>query len=1738
MRKILHYLSIVLAFIWTTQVFAAEGQPRNEFRSLTALWETENAPLIYGALFNSDEAGFKRGIYSVEATAEAVLTSVYEKDDMAIRAGAYVGGKYYAFMQTGTSDNLSYNLTVLNVDTWQPEGTPVAITEDASIVRAMAHDASTGITYAIIKGTNNYGTLGTINLSTGDISVIGEAKDLKAPFKNVRQGVALAISPSGDLYFIANTGMIHLVDKETGELNERIYDTGVPTHNANPCSSAVINPETGKFYWTFVSAIPSNYKTGLYEVDLVAQTRKLLVGFENNEQINGIFIKNEEEPPVPAEPPVIFGAIIDSNISGSLRGVYSIPTATPGVINKVLDKDEMAVWDGVYIDGKYYAYIFKVIDNNTPVCEFTVYDAETWEVIGSPISSRDLPLSDMLSLMAYDITTGSTYALTRTNPNANRTLSIVDLKTGRTKQIADIEADEVPNFTPVILAADAKGQLYTIAGNTGTYSGSLFSIDKKTGKATLIGATGVLPYSSRRTGAIFDHNTGKLYWAFNGGSNPFGLYEINVSTGAATLVTGFPNNQHMTGLFIKDAIPVDEAPAEVTDLRFIPDAPGGLTGKVSFKVPVSTYGGGFLGGKLKGTMKIGAQSDIRLSNLTPGSEYTSDVITLDESGNVMFRVQLTNDAGYGPEAKIRFFAGLDTPLAVTDVLLKNETNNAVISWNAPVAGVNGGYLDVSNMKYRLTRLPDNIVIDNISSPSYTDMNVQTLNYYSYSIVPYINELDGEAVVSNELLLGNPFTVPYDGTFSESSFKLWTVVDNNSDLRTWVYDDSYKAVTSMTATAAGGGDDWLFSPPIVLDEKGVYQLNYFIRTMTGWASENLRVTIGKSLNPEDHKEIADYPSFKNTTGLNESHKILIPVGEGGIYYIGFYCYSEKIDQFKILLKDVSLKYLVKPTAPNVVTDLSTTFDVNEKILPTISFKAPITDVAGDELSGITSIDIFCGEEEVAVKTFSPVTLGQKFSWKDENPIEGTNEYKIIARNSDGPGLDVIYKVYAGHDAPEAVGNLELKNINGEAILSWIAPVKGVKNGYIDAATAKYKITRNDGTVLEEAYEGTTYNDNTLSKEDQNLVLYTVTSINTGGTGESATTETIRFGKAYQAPYSESFAKGNYQKPGWTIDGANAWVISETALRPVASSQDGDKGVAYFKSHDLTGGTTSRLITPILNVSTVTNPILRFWFYHHQPFVGNNHGEILRVFASKNDGDFEIISENIVIDGDNEGWKLYEIPLSAYKGIENLRIAFDGYIQYSGGYDLTIDNILVDNQPEKDLRISAVQGPTRLQAGSNNNIYKVTIKNSGIEAAGNYTIDLYNGDAKIANVDGVNILPGALATFDLNIEPILSDVGKTYKLRSEINYEGDGNSDNNVSDVVEIQVVSSAYLPATELEADILDDKVILNWMAPIDPVKPIDVAEGFEAYTAFDVTNIGDWTMVDVDGEKTYYPEDYFTYPYPNRGGEMAFQVFNPYMARVEWLSDFNPRSGRQSMISFGVVSNKTNNDWMISPLLSGTAQTVSFYAKSVQANANPERFVMYYSETDKNPENFIKMTTADYQEVPGIWTEYKYDLPEGAKHFAIRSVSNNGIGLMIDDVSFFKAGENIEVLGYDLYRNGVKVNESPIAGITFEDENPVAGSNIYTVCAVYEDGRSELSAPVTIVYEPQSITPGQYDAVKIYTENQTIVVKGVYDGTLEIITIEGRLISRKPATGEDRIPVDDGIYLVKIGNRVTKVLVK
>ncbi|RFN59765.1 T9SS-dependent choice-of-anchor J family protein [Marixanthomonas ophiurae] len=220
-------------------------------------------------------------------------------------------------------------------------------------------------------------------------------------------------------------------------------------------------------------------------------------------------------------------------------------------------------------------------------------------------------------------------------------------------------------------------------------------------------------------------------------------------------------------------------------------------------------------------------------------------------------------------------------------------------------------------------------------------------------------------------------------------------------------------------------------------------------------------------------------------------------------------------------------------------------------------------------------------------------------------------------------------------------------------------------------------------------------------------------------------------------------------------------------------------------------------------------------------------------------------------------------------------------------------------------------------------------------------------------------------------------------------------------------------------------------------------DDFESYDNFIIENVGDYTLVDVDGLPTY---GFTGITYDNSGYTGAFIVFNstatapPLEPSAD--SDWSARSGEKAMACFAAVPDgaQFNDDWLISPAieLGASGNTVEFWAKAADATYSDERFNVGVSTTGTDPGDF-SFIASDLQAPAIDYTDFSFDLDFLAGetvYIAINVVSEDQFGFVMDDFKVTSDVLSVNEQSFDGFEYFVDNNNLKIsADRAFESVN-------------------------------------------------------------------------------------------------------
>lgn len=1381
---------------------------------------------------------------------------------------------------------------------------------------------------------------------------------------------------------------------------------------------------------------------------------------------------------------------------------------------------------GCYAGNDYY-YVNYTQFWGMNIVQFYHYDTVTWE----RLTVRDASEGCIAYDMTYDPTDGNIYGVFYNDEMNGYVFGTLDPETVTRTAIAPLPCEYFA------IAASPDGVIYGIDED-----GNLNTLDKATGNISLVGSTGIIP--KFKQSAAFDCSTGRLYWVAVQADQNSALYEVDVNTAAVTKIFDLPIEDQIVALDVLTPEASELAPNSVDDFTFSP-VETSLKGIVTFTAPDYSYGGTPLSDMLTYDIRLdGATFDS--GTIAPGTPRQVTV-TVPDAGFHTVSVTTSNFAGVSPAKESRRWFGYDTPTGVRNLTVSADENNINLSWDAPTEGIHGGYIDTDALRYTVVRQPGYTVVSSLQSgTTFSEpYSKDGMASYYYHVTAYTDNMVSETVVSDRVLVGSAFVPPYSEDFeTPRSADLYTIIDVHGDGNTWQLEyDEDDATGDMRCgySRDNAKDDWLITPPIRLEGGKLYNISMQAMARGGFRyPEKMKVVIGttptlEGMTAGDIVTVIEEMEFTNRTF--EEISGLAQVEEDGTYYIGIHASSDTYMDV-IAIDNLRIASEAGMDSPAAVTGLKGTPDADGSLGVTLSFITPSKTIEGDPLASLDKVEIYRGE--TLVHTMQPVTVNRNYSWRDENPAAGLNTYEIRAYHNDKRGLGATVQVFAGLDVPGRPTNVRITEYDGVVSMTWDAPTVGEQGGVFDTSALTYIVLDAESEVVKTGITETHWDFIPQLPAGQDLYAWSVSAQTPQGIGYSATSNVLALGDPYKMPFSESFIGAVNQTSPWgqyLWGMGGRWFTSDTGLSPLANPQDNDGGLLTFIP--AADNDEAMIYSAKIDVTGATAPAVDFWYYYADGMEGD-----LSVTVSSNYEEYKPVGKVDFTKAHN-GWNFIRMP---FPDIEGARFVQLGLRASTGsvGRHIHVDNIVVRDPAPTDLAALDVTAPSEIKVGTETTV-TATVMNVGTQAAEGYSVELWVNGMQLESQEGRKIQPLETATYEFKVVPTVTMSTKA-AFGMKIIYPSDKNLADNTLIAPKVDVEMPRWPTVTDLSGSYDGTNVNLTWSPVSDAlIDPNPVTDKFEDYEAFITDNIGYWTVVDVDGGNgtfTINNTSSTTVAYPNAGAPMAFQVFNPSQAGLLLVNGegsptgWMPHSGSQVLAAFGDIDGR-NDDWLISPRLSGEAQTITFFARSYSDMYGLETIEVLTSQTDRETTSFerVKGIAA---EVPAAWTQYNVTVAEGTQYFAIRCTSRNRFVLLVDDISYIPAGAEptpIAVSGYNVYRNGVRINDALVTEPGFSEPFAAGRTPKYAVTAVYDMGESNFSNIITVA--TSGIEAAAAATMKVTATAGSLIIEGASGMQLTVSRADGVVIwSGAPASDRLAIPMAPGVYLVASPQATAKVVVK
>ena len=964
---------------------------------------------------------------------------------------------------------------------------------------------------------------------------------------------------------------------------------------------------------------------------------------------------------------------------------------------------------------------------------------------------------------------------------------------------------------------------------------------------------------------------------------------------------------------------------------------------------------------------------------------------------------------------------------------------------------------------------------------------------------------------------NVDVLPYANAISsQAEFDNLAVIDANNDQCTWEFYETKKCAR-YRYNDDNPGDDWLVTPGIKLvkGKKYIFRLDaarystafqerFEVRMakLTGDVTADM-LKNGTSVIPPTEFEDDEFKTFEKE----------VTATEDGYFAFGIHAISNA-GALYVMAKNITVEAVIAETAPDAPSIEVTPAPMGE-LNASVKVTAPVKTLKGDNITANLS-KVIVVRDGVQIKEFTDVTPGNSLTMTDnQGLIDGSHTYFAIPFDASGEmgKKSEDAKVFIGSDMPKPVDALNIADKADKMEFTWNRVSEGNNGGYVNPAEVKY-ILRD--VVIQEIYGSRVpvladtismltdkqiydYPFN-LDEGKQDYKIYGIQTENGQGLNEQPVFGNIIVGKPDELPIVENFADKGFNA-FWYYDG----MVGDLYLS--TNSSDGDKYAINFHLKKYVSPGEGYLSTGKVNLKTARNPYLLFDAYRA---TANSN---LSVWGSKDGGKFTKIKDVEL----PETYKNMRVDLGSLKDGRYASVRLVSNFADEAD-SIIIDNIMIRDVYSDDLGVS-ISAPATVKAGGKVTA-KVTVDNNGENTCNGYTLDFYANDKKIASKkvsEPLNMFGRKEFDFDY-ATTIFDDAGDVTLKAVVVSTGADLNEENNTAKTT-LKVVQSTASSPENLRGTETQQSVKLTWDAPKNPSS--DVTEDFESYDKWIYENIGDWTLIDADQGASKNIFD--NVDYPCQGEKFAYTVWTPRDFTGDGTADvtvdnptMTPHSGDKTLASIYCEDANgeiiSNDDWLISPELSGGAQTVNFFTSFYDSGdgneAYPQTYQVLYSKKGKEIADFTAI--GGDRVTASTWENVSVNLPEGSKYFAIRNITDNydSFLFLIDDITYSVVGE---ISSYNIYVDGELFTS--VGGTTLEAvlKGIGNGNHKYSVSAVYTSGKE--SKPISTMLVTTDISNLSVDGkpVDIYTVDGKLVRRQAtsLDGLSGLYVIDGRKVILK-----------------------------
>lgn len=958
-------------------------------------------------------------------------------------------------------------------------------------------------------------------------------------------------------------------------------------------------------------------------------------------------------------------------------------------------------------------------------------------------------------------------------------------------------------------------------------------------------------------------------------------------------------------------------------------------------------------------------------------------------------------------------------------------------------------------------------------------------------------------------------------------------DANADGHTWYFltQGAHNRFNFDDKTIPA--DDYLYTPALSLEAGAQYTFSVDARSygQTDHAKLSLVVVKGEPKHTASLVEICPLTDLPGSYGKFDTLQGTFTCTQEGTYYFGVH---DTTDAWKYgpLVKNFQVSAATYTDGPGAVTDFTATAAMNGDLLCEISLKAPTLNVLGEALTSLDRVELLRDNDLIA--TFTP-EIGGLMTFTDTKATNGSHRYRAIPYNSHGNGAEASVTAFVGFTAPMPPKSIHVERgeNNGQMILSWEAAEQDENGKTYPAGAVTYNVYRivdKSPTQIGDNFAGLSITDQAMLPDGRNaMVMYQVTPRYGKEYGRFLTTEIETIGKPYPLPFRESFANAVNANNWRTYQDYNSsarWELKGDSEFSSVQSHDDDNGFLCFSSS--APGDATCYISAAIQLDEDETPRLTFYTYK----VAADCDNVLNVWVRDclpTENAWDKAASISFGEGYTLNWNKQQVDLTPYAG-KQIQVCFEAVC---GKYSFSmIDDIAITNTVAVDFKAESIGHPGIAYAGVP---FELTVNylNQGVEESGPFQVRLFREDNLVDVKDVANCGGGQRGSVSFTqCLPVIYE-GESH-FHADIVSEREAFTGDNTTRAIALNLQATNLPTPSALTAQTDGQDVVLEWVAPDmegDGKYPV-VKESFEGYVPF-AESAGAWKFLDRDGGPTASISG-IEIPGRNPSEPATWTVFDR-----TFVPGLNPSAlpfedGDKALFVIYNEDGTPNDDWAISPRLSGLAQTISLRVLAMGPYGDTIEILASSSGTE--PEDFTPVS--QITSFTTHWKDYTASLPEGTQYFALRYCSTDAFAIWVDEVEYqaYLGSDDLELKGYNLYRNGERINSAPIAEAAFRDEALPYGHYMYMATAQYGEAESAPSQYAFIVHRDAGLDSAESSSLA-FTQGRRIVVRTDMGRSVGVYSLQGELLYQTQGSCTFEAPAA-GLYIVNIDGESVKLLVK